>query len=70
MFGNEGFPLAGLKCLPALACTQTHTDTHISALAKPPLARSEQWEQLSHDRCLEPAFVRERARCPTALFSA
>lgn len=61
MLGNEGFLLLDFKCLPAMACPHTHAHTHINALVKPPLARSEQWE-LSHDHCLEPAFVRERER--------
>lgn len=50
--------------LPWYAQTHTHkhTPAHTGALAKPPLARSEQWEQLSHDRRLEPAFVGARER--------
>lgn len=44
---------------------QTHPCTHINMhaeLAKPPLARSGQWQQLSHDHCVEVAFVKERER--------
>lgn len=52
--------------LPWYAQTHTHTHkytpSHTGALAKPPLARSEQWERLSHDRRSEPAFVGARER--------
>lgn len=62
--GIRGF-LSRIKCLPATANADTHIYAHAhtnTALAKPPLARSEQWEQMSHDCSVDPVFVRERER--------
>lgn len=70
MLGNEGFPLAGLKRLPAMACTQIHKHTQAHQQSHP-------WPEVNNgNNChmtavwSQPLLARERERCPTALFSA